>query len=249
MKLIRKITKHTIKFFIIPVVILTFVLAGTGAAVVYFFPKDKVLSIITSSAENALKRKVSAKDIRYSLKGARLSDVTILNSLDPNDSALINIGRIDVGFNLLALIHNRFEITELSISGINLVISWDQKQWNLQALARDIFGKNDSTGGKEGGGGGLSTSIKEISFENAAVDIQSTPDYLTPLIGKYTLNCTLDLSDKKALSLQDFSINLPEERGAISGQALSISPLSRDFVISGSVSVSRLSLGWIYRWN
>ena len=190
MKLIKKITRHTLKFFVIPLAAILVVGAGSAAALFYFYPKDKVLTIVTSSAEKILKRKVTAGDIRYSLRGVKVSRVVILNSMDPADQPLIQVGSIGLKFNLLSLLHNKFELSDLEINDLDLVISYQDGKWNLQSLLDDIrSGKSES---------GVSTTLKTIGFENASIHLQSTPDFLRHLIGKYLWTGTVDITKKDA---------------------------------------------------
>lgn len=252
MKRIRKITRHTLKFFIIPLVILVAVCVGSASALFYFYPKDKVLAIVTSTAEKTLKRKVTAGDIRYSLGGVRLSNVVILNSMDPADSALIKIGRLGLRFDLWSIITSRFEIKHLQIDDMDLVLSYDGTKWNLEALLNDL--KSDAAQKRKDRkqkkkSADTSSTLNTIGFDNASITLESSPAVIKPLVGKYRFNGIVDISSPDEVLVKKFLVELPERRGEIESAAVKIFPLDADFAVTGDVQLNGASMNWLYRWG
>jgi hypothetical protein len=249
-KLIKKITRHTLNFFIIPLAILLVVIIGSASALFYFYPQDKVLAIVTSTAEKTLKRKVTAGGIHYSLGGIRLSDVIVLNSMNPADSVLIKTGSLRLRFNLLSLIRNKFEITHIQINNMDLTLSYKDSTWNLQSLLNDIRSAPKSERRKKkGDGGGISTTLETIGFDTASITLESSPDIIKPLIGKYLFNGVIDISSPDEIIVRKFAVTLPEQRGEIESQSVKVAPLSADAAVTGDVQLNSASLGWLYHWG
>ena len=249
MKRIKKITRHTLKFFIIPLAILIVICVGTASAVFYFYPKDKVLKIVTAKAEEMLKRKVTAGEINYSLAGVRLSNVVILNSMDSADSALIKIGRLGLRFDLLSIITKKFEIKHLQIDDMDLVLSHNGTVWNLESLLNDLKSgpvrrrKEGKTKKDEKD----TSTILTIGFDNAAVTLESAPSAIEFLKGKYLFNGVVDVSDPDAIFVRSFTVVLPENRGELESSEIKVFPLDRNFAVTGDVQLNNATMGWLYK--
>ena len=70
-----------LKIIALTVIVSFLIIAASAALFLYFFPKEKLLGIITSEVEQSLKRKLSIGDLDYGLKGISIKNVTIYDGL------------------------------------------------------------------------------------------------------------------------------------------------------------------------
>jgi hypothetical protein len=242
-KLIKKITKGTFKYFFIPLITLSFIVILGAVALFYFFPKDKLLTMITAEGESFLKRKVLIRDISYNLRGVTLTDCSLLKSVNPADSALVSADSIALRISLTELINNKIKIRSIVIKGLNLNLVNEKEKWNLEDPINEIAESKS-----EGSESKTKTEIDYIQLENAHISVKNPPEAIKPLAGDYEFNGTLRFPDN-TLSIKDFSLRLPEARGFIESNEMIISPLGKDFKIKGTAKLTEASLGWIYKWK
>jgi hypothetical protein len=247
-KRIRKITRHTLKFFIIPLFAFFFLGIGAASALFYFYPKQKVLAIVTDAAEQTLKRKVTAEGIRYNMGGVRVSGVTVLNSMNPGDSALIRFSSIDIHFSLSSFLRNRIEITALVIHDMDLTLYYKNNAWNLKSLIDDISSAPKQAQKKKKNSSS-SIALKQIRLDHASVTLESSPAVIRSLVGRYLFTGTVDISRKDSISVLDFALTLPEGRGTIESESVAAAPLDETFSITGNAKLISASMGWLYQWG
>jgi hypothetical protein len=241
-KLIKKITKHTFKFFILPFGILATILILTAIAVFYFFPKDKLLSMITAEGETLFKRKVVISDISYNLRGVTITNCRILKSLEPADDTLFSAGSISLRISPKELIHNKIKIKSIVIKDLDTVLTYADGRWNIQDFIDDIR----SSDSKEKSG--TKTEIDYIQFENARLLVKEAPERIRPLAGEYFFGGTVRVPEN-AVTVSDFSLRLPESRGLIEGPELKAAPLDKNFSVHGTLQLTDVALGWVYKWK
>jgi AsmA-like C-terminal region len=242
-KLIKKITKGTLKYFFIPLITLAFIAVLGAIALFYFFPKDKLLTMITTEGESFLKRKVVIRDISYNLRGVTLSDCSLLKSTDPADSALVSADSIALRISITELINNKIKIQSIVIKGLNLNLTHEKDKWNLEDPINEITeSKSEKPDGK------TKTEIDYIQLVNANISVKNPPEAIKPLAGDYEFNGTIRFPEN-ALSINDFSLRLTESRGFIEGSELIVSPLDKNFIAKGTLKLTDVYLGWIYKWQ
>jgi hypothetical protein len=245
-KLIKKITKRTLKYFVLPLVILITLLLIGAVSVFYFFPKDKLLSMITTQGESFLKRKVVITDIRYNFRGVTLSNCRILKSLEPADDTLFSAGSIALRISPSELIHNKIKIRSIVIKDLNAELTYESDHWSIEDFINDIKPPENDENTKNKTN--TKTEIDYIQFNNAHLKINKTPESIKPLSGEYVFSGTIR-TPENALTINDYSLRLPESRGLIEGPGLEISPLNKDFTARGNLHLTDAALGWVYKWK
>jgi uncharacterized protein involved in outer membrane biogenesis len=165
-----------------------FVLAVTSfILIITFFPKEKLLKMITTTAEKQLERKIDIQDIKYGFTGIKLKNITILNSLDKNDSSFINAKSVSLGFSPLKLLQKKFIITHINVDELDVEINYKDNKYNLEDFINTILGGNKNSSNtqetqsekkikpEEKDETSLSTTISYIKLTNSTLKLKSDP--------------------------------------------------------------------------
>ena len=243
MKRVKKITKVTLKYFVIPSVILIFTIIVSVSATFYFFPKDKVISILTSRVEKVLDRKVHISDIKYRIGGFSLRDIMIMDDKKPEDQFL-SADEVSLRVSIPALLKGNIEISGIRINGLKSVVSYETDRWNIESLILNLK-KNFQSDSEST----LETKVAYIAFDNAKIHLKSAPDVMNSLIGEYIISGTINSPGNDPLIISDCSVIMPFNRGVVSSRLLTITPLSTDFKIRGDLELEKCVLGWLYKWG
>ncbi|MFH0975453.1 MAG: AsmA family protein [Spirochaetota bacterium] len=212
--------------------------------VYHYFPKDKILSIIISSAEETLKRKIIIQEIDYGLQGITLKNIRIYNNLYtddkiPDKDILASVKEADIKFSLLPLLKKEFIISGIVLNNFKIHIIYDDGKSNLGKLLLDLKNSSES---------GIKTKISIIKFKNAEITLKNPPDILKPLEGRYVFNGTVNIHVSDSFAVTDCIIILPEERGTIYSDKIGVSVFENDFEVTGDCRLKKCSLLWVYKW-
>ncbi|HEY1405463.1 MAG TPA: AsmA family protein, partial [Spirochaetota bacterium] len=243
MKRVKKITKATFKYFIIPVTLLIFLLVLSAGVTAYFFPKKKIVALLSTRVESVLSKKVRITDIRYRIGGLSLQGIQIMDSPDSTEK-MISADEVSLRISYLQLFRGNIEISGIRIKGLRGVLQYEKNQWNIESLITRIKSRSESTSSSP-----LKTQISYIAFENAVISLKSTPANLKNLIGEYDVSGTLNAPGEDPLIITDLSIVLPDKRGTVSSRKLTVTPLNPDFRIKGDIDLDNCELRWLYKWG
>lgn len=233
--------KHPSKKFKLVIIIITSLItiaAATAALFLYVYPKDKLLSLLISEVEQSLQRKITVSDIDYSFRGIILRDLIVYDGGSSEAPILTSAERASIRFSLFSLFYKRLSISTIAIDDLKINIIYTDGLSNIQRLLEDI---------KSEGGTPLTTEISRITLNNARITLGEAPDVLKPLSGEYTVNGTVDISEKGKILLSDSRVILPKKRGIATGD-IAIST-DTHFEINGYVKLNNFSILWTYEWG
>ncbi|MBN2040207.1 MAG: hypothetical protein JW864_09210 [Spirochaetes bacterium] len=235
-----------IKFVALVISILIILLAVSTFLVVYYYPRDKVLSIVVTKAEEILNRKVVISGIKYGLNGINLTDITIYSKDDsgqvvPETGVFASAQTANIRFSLIPLLNKKFVISKIILNNLKLNIIYKDEMSNIESLLQDI---------KSNGGSGtdIETRITAIGLENAELTLKDPPEILKPLEGTYLFNGTLYLDRKDRTEIRDCKVILPGKRGVIESDDVDIYVYPDDFLVTGDYKLENCSLLWVYTW-
>ncbi|HSV96194.1 MAG TPA: AsmA-like C-terminal region-containing protein [Spirochaetota bacterium] len=232
--------KKVLKITIVILLLLMLALAGGVVLLYNFYPKDSVLTILSAQAGKELKRTIVIETLDYSLRGIVLHKLKLHNGAKDCPGVFASADDAIVRFSLLKLIFKReFDINFVNIVGLNLNICYRDGASNLENLIADLS-TDDSTS--------FAARLDTIRLSRARISLRNPPSYLKPLEGEYLVDGIIDFTGEKSLTFSDAAITLPEKRGTLFPD-LRIILLKNDFEISGTVSLERCALGWVYRWG
>ncbi len=218
-------------------------LALTVSLAIYlyrFYPKEKLLPIISGMAEEALKRKISIKGIDYSLKGILLVKPAIYSDVDGCGEVLASADMAIIRFSMAKiLLRQEFEIRFIGLENLYLNICFSDGSSNIERLLRDIMRDTESS---------MRARVDRIQLSGARISLKDPPSYLKPLAGSYTVDANLELRERNEISITDCTIVLPEKRGALHPE-LDLAIKEDDFTLSGDVELDRCSILWVYLWG
>ncbi len=205
--------------------------------IITLYPAENILKLVTSNAEEVLGRKVTIRDIGYSLGGISLDGLVIYES-DEKSPVLASVESADIRFSFLSLLRSEFDATAITLKKPLCNISFnDAGESNIESLITSLS-KNK--------GSGMSAKISKISLSDATLALTNAPAYLAPLAGTYNIDADVYL--KKKIEVRDCRLRLPENRGVLHPE-MDIEILKGDFKITGSVNLENASLLWVYRWG
>lgn len=254
--------KAGFKYLIIFITTLIIISIISVALFIYLFPKDRLLAIITETAETQLNRKVFINNINYSFNGVSLSNLRILNSKDKNDIELLKADNVSLGFSPLSLLEKKLIINHITLDGLKINITYENEIFNIEQFLREILKldkkekskdkevtkeKIEKTSEKDDKDQGIKTTISYIKLINASLWLKSAPSFLKPLIGKYSVNGKLVLANKDKISIQNILVNLPKKRGIVTGELL-LDLLAPEFVLKGNLKLNNVLTKWTYTW-
>ena len=223
--------------------LLSVLIAGAAgiSLIVYLYPRERVLAILTERAEHSLKRKLTIGGIDYSIRGINLNKLIIYDGLTEKDEVLARADNGRISMSLNSLLRREFDLNYISVEKLRLNISYKNGISNLERFIRDIASPDKTS---------FTTKLAYINLSNAVISLQNAPAHLKPLEGDYTINGTLDITDTKKIIISDFSIRLPENRGQISSENLLLSiPGNGKFSIKTNAALDNCSLIWVYGWK
>ncbi|MBN2402801.1 MAG: AsmA family protein [Spirochaetes bacterium] len=231
------------KYFFSISLIVVLLFAVSAVLVYHYFPKDKILSLITSSAEQSLKRKVTVRGVDYGLQGITLRDISIYNKLYSDneipDDLIASVKEAKIYFSLLPLLQKEFIVSKITLDNLKIIISFAKGKSNLGSFLQDL---------KTGGESDIKARISSIGFKDAEITLKDPIDVLKPLEGRYFFNGTVNISGHDMLSVSGCDIVLPDQRGAISSDKVIISLPENNFEITGDYKLRNCSLLWVYTW-
>ncbi len=224
---------------IIILLILTLIAAG-AALFIYFYPRDQLLKVILKRTESSISRKVSASELKYSLRGIVLRKIRIYDGMTETDGLLADADEARVKLSLYDLLNKEINITFIQIDHMNINIKYDREQSNLGRFIRELNRKRSDTT--------YSTNLSHIVLEKARINLKNPPAYLKPLEGLYVIDTVMDFSGKQGIFFRDIRIVLPEKRGVITSDLVLTFP-QEGFLLKGEARLDRCQLPWVYRWG
>ncbi|MBN2160189.1 MAG: AsmA family protein, partial [Spirochaetes bacterium] len=213
------------------------VLAIIATLFIKFYPTENILKMVNEKVEAALGRKITVKELNYSLGGVTLEGVSVHEEMSSDSPVLASVEKAELRLSLLSLLSMKLDFSSILLQGPRCNISFNtQGESNIGRLISGISNKRSS---------GLSAKISEIQFDDAIITLSTCPAYLSPLAGTYKVDCILNMAD--GIMIEDCVIHLPENRGTLRPE-LEITT-SGGFKINGSVDIDSTSLLWVYRWG
>ncbi|HOJ30017.1 MAG TPA: AsmA-like C-terminal region-containing protein [Spirochaetota bacterium] len=229
-----------VKYSAIILILIIMLLAAFAAAFVYLFPKETLKSIIVQTLGDSLNRPVTIGAIDYSIRGIQITDLYIYDT-DKEKPYIAHSKDAAIRFQLVPLLQKQFIINYISLNDaiIHILYYTENKitASNLEKLLKELLSKEKST---------ITTQIKLISLNNTTVILENPPQKLKPLEGKYSIDTHVELHDD-ILELKNLSINLPQNRGKISGDC-SIT-ITSNYKIQGDFTLRDCDLLWVYNWG
>ncbi len=234
-----------IKYVLLISSIIILLLATTAVIVINYFPKDKILSLITDRAEKILNRTVVIKEINYGLQGIIVNNISIYNKLYPDNNIpesglLASAVNANIQFSLLPLFQKKFIINRIVLNDFKIIIRYENNKFNLYDLIQDLKSSESSD---------IETKISSIRFKNAEISLREPPDILKPLEGRYVFNGILDLLSNNQFSIFNCDVILPEDRGRIQSDNVGIKIFENNFEVTGDYWLQKCSLMWVYKWT
>lgn len=205
-----------------------------------FYPKEKLLPIITARAEEALRRKISITGIDYGFKGILLVKPVIFSDVKGCGEVLASADLAIIRFSMLKiLLKQEFEIRFIGLENPYLNICFSDDTSNIERFLRDLMSDTESS---------MRARVDSIALSGARISLKDPPPYLRPLGGNYTIDATLEFRGKKKINITDCTIVLPEKRGVLHPD-LELEIKEDDFVLNGEVVLDKCSLLWVYLWG
>lgn len=205
-----------------------------------FYPREKLLPIITARAEEALRRRISIKGIDYGFKGILLVKPVIYSDVKGCGEVLASADLAIIRFSVLKiLLKQEFEIRFIGLENPYLNICFSDDTSNIERLLRDLMSDTESS---------MRARVDSIALSGARISLKDSPSYLRPLEGSYTIDATLEFREQKKINITDCTIMLPEKRGVLHPD-LALEIKEDDFVLGGEVALDKCSLLWVYRWG
>ncbi|MCX7677835.1 MAG: AsmA family protein [Spirochaetes bacterium] len=222
-----------------------FAFIGIGIALVaigviglyYFFPTEKIKSVVEHQAKIALARHVSVGNIRYGIRGIHLYDVIIFDGLSDKDPYLAKIAECQLGIKFSSLISLKINVNLLSLEGFIIDIVYKNGISNVERFIDDFL-KTPFT-----------MKINTIQFQDARISLKAPPPILKPLSGTYRASATIDVSQNSTVTITDAEIILPEERGKITADKIEIAKKERGIILKTDLTLHRCQLSWVYGWK
>lgn len=205
---------------------------------IHFFPKDKILDIVSSKAEETLKRKVQIKGIDYSLQGIRLSNITIYDDLSSSKKIFAHVKEANIKFLFLPLLKKKLIINHIITNNLQINIIYKRSRSNLENFVRDL------TNIKEEGKSSISTKISNIILKNSEINLLNPPKNISHLKGKYLFDGFITIGNIHEFNISNIKLILPDNKGTLLSD-IKISKLKDDYKISGDVKLKKIYLLWL----
>ncbi|MFC1669146.1 AsmA family protein [Spirochaetota bacterium] len=225
------------------IVLASSIILFSASALVFinFFPKEKVLNIIISNAEDSLKRKVKISGINYGFRGIELKGVMIYDGPSPENPILAESDEANLGFSILALLQFKLDINHIYFKNLKLNILYDENGTsNLEKLI-NLSSKNK---GEES----VSIKISSIILDNSKIALKNPPKILKALEGIYQITTKISVIKKGHLKFTKCKIKLPDTRGTVYPDVNLL--FGKNLLdIYGNVGVDRFSFRWLFPWS
>ncbi len=232
-----KPVKKPYKIGIIIAAIALVIFALTTMAVYYLFPIEKIKSIVARQAEASLARKVAIGNIRYGIRGIHLSNVTVFDGLTDKDPLFAKIAECRLGIHFRSLLSLQMDFDFIDMERLSLDISFKNGISNIERFIDD-YNKIPT-----------STKINMVHLSGAQLTLKNPPESLKPLSGTYRISSTIDISGKNTITASDTTIHLPENRGVIKTDTITVSAKEGSFLLTSNLTLEKCSLLWVYGWK
>ncbi len=220
-------------------ILISSVITSISAAALFisFFPKEKLLLIITAQAEKTLSRKIKISGIDYSYRGIKLTDLKLYSK---TEEIIASSENAELGFSLFSLFTKKeIKFNKIYIKSLKInIIFKNDKSTDIAELITDIRKNIDSDS--------ASFKIEIIEFKDAELTFINLPKSYKPLEGRYFLDAIFNLTDLKKIKGTNIRLILPDNRGELRPE-LNIFQKADDFEIKGDVDIVRASLPWVYK--
>jgi hypothetical protein len=238
---VNQANSKALKLTIIIIISFLLFLALTSALVFYFFPKEKVKSIIIESARDLLKREITIESLDYSLKGFSLTGIIIYETTSQDGKILAEADNIVLGVSLPSLIQKQIEVSRIYSKNLKINFEFDDEgNSNIGKLFDDLSG----TPGEEK----QTAEIKMIRMENTSFTLKNPPEILKPLEGEYSINSDFYPQKNSTIVVKKCRLKLPGQRGILYPD-VTVKIKKDDFEITGESGLDKASLTWVYRWS
>ena len=203
----------------------------------FFFPEEKVISIINQNAENVLQRAIEIDSISYSLRGVKLTGFKIINP--ETEAPLFTAKSVQITFALAPLFRRQLQLQDLYIEELVFSLDYINGRYNIENLIEDIkLGSTESEGD-------FTSRLPDIHLKNCTIEVTGTSDFLAPLKGTYTIDGSIFLDDKSKPKFDSFIITLPAQRGKIETD-ITANLEGSSFKLNGNAKLHDVHLSWVY---
>ncbi len=211
--------------------------ALTAMVVYYYFPIENIKSIVARQAEASLARKVAIGHIRYGIRGIHLSDVIVFDGLTDKDPLFAKIAECRLGIHLRSLLSLQMNFDFIDLERLSLDITFKNGISNIERFIDD-YNKTPTT-----------TKIDMVRLSGAQLTLKNAPESLKPLSGTYRISSTIDISKKNIITASDTILHLPENRGVIKTERMTISTKEGVFLLTSNLILEKCALPWVYGWK
>jgi len=203
----------------------------------FFFPEEKVISIINQNAENVLQRSIEIDSISYSLRGVKLTGFKII---DPEtETPLFTAKSVQITFALAPLFRRQLQLQDLYVEELNFSLDYSNGRYNIENLIEDIkLGSTKS-------GGNFTSRLPDIHLKECTIEVANTSDFLAPLKGTYIIDGSIFLENGSKPVFDSFIITLPVQRGKIETD-LTANLEGDSFKLTGKANLDDVNLSWVY---
>ena len=237
----KKTVIKVIKIFVITTLIIAALIAGSLAALRYFFSEDKIKEILISETSAFLKRKIVIDDLRYGFGRVVISGFVLYDGASENDPVIFKSKELNLGFSLFDLIRKKLNIQKISIDSPEFEFVFDENnETNIEKLIREL---PESGSEKES----ISADVSQLSLLNAKISVVDPKGYFAPLGGDYVISADIDLPKKNIVVINNCTLKLPENRGLLKPD-ISITKTDVSVLIEGGTELNQASLLWVYKW-
>lgn len=240
----------------------TFILAGI--LIILFFPKQKIIGLVSDGVENTIGKKIIIKSIDISFNGIILKDIVLTHKdttskIDKKDlpkngknsknidktkktlvikkiiEPIIRAKEIRLGFSFWSLLDKEFVINQISVIDPQLKLTIDNdKKTNIDDIIKKI---------EEAGKKGKKTKIESIKIRNLSLTIESTEKNIKILNGTHKIDSNIELKNDHA-TVDSLKIELHQKRGIIKAN-LKIN-IKKAEITDGTINVKNGNPQWIY---
>ncbi len=236
----NQVNNKALKTTVIIIVSFLLLLALAIGLILYFFPKEKVKTIIIEKARILIKREVTIEKIDYNLKGVSLSGIKIYETPANEGKILAEADNVILGIAYPSLLQKKVLISRIYLKNLKINFEFDNEgNSNIENFFDDL---SESEGEDK-----QTADIKMIRMENTSFTLKNPPEFLKPLEGEYRINSDFYPKENSLIEVKKCRLQLPGERGTLSPE-LFISLKKDNFEITGETELKKASLAWVYKW-
>ncbi len=230
------------KIILISTTALIAVIASSTAALIYFFPEEKVRDLVQEKVRESMGLNVSFSKLSYSLRGITLQNISLMRSSEGEEKPLLTASEASLGYSLKSLLDKELKINYVFIKDMFLTLTIDSSgKTNLDSITGNIPQK-------KGDGSGIKASIDSIKFANATVSFESCTGVFEPLNGGYNFDADVEPLGDGVFSFKSSRLTLSGGRGTLQPE-IKFTIDDKGFLIEGDSALDRCSLLWVYRWT